>query len=133
MSGKVTLFCDGASRGNPGPGSFGFVILTGEKVLAEGKACLGVTTNNVAEYQAVVHGLKKCLELKASEVTVKSDSQLMVRQMNGEYKVKAPRIKPLFDEARRLVRQFLKVAFVHVPREENSHADALANEALNLA
>jgi ribonuclease HI len=133
MSGKVTLFCDGASRGNPGPGSFGFVVLAGEKVLAEGRACLGVVTNNVAEYQALLHGLKKCAELKATEVTVKSDSQLLVRQMLGQYKVKAPQIKVLFEQARTLVRQFQKVHFVHVPREENSHADALANEALDLA
>lgn len=136
MTGKasrVTLFCDGASRGNPGPGSYGFVILTADEgtLLAEGKATLGNVTNNVAEYQALIHGLQKCRSLGASEVTVKSDSQLMIRQMLGQYKVKAPQIKALFEASRGLVSHFKKVDFVHVPREENSHADSLANEALD--
>lgn len=130
---KVTLYCDGACRGNPGPGSYGFVVFSGQHILAEGKARLGNLTNNVAEYQALLHGLAKCHALGATEVLVKSDSQLMIRQLNGQYKVRAPQIKPLFDKACALAQKFKKVEFVHIPREENSHADALANEALDLA
>lgn len=131
MNRKGILFCDGACRGNPGPGSYGFVIFEGETILAEGKASLGTVTNNVAEYQALIHGLQKCAELGLRHVVVKSDSQLLVRQMLGQYKVKAPPIKALFDQAIILGKKFTRVEFLHIPREENSHADALANEALD--
>ncbi len=128
---KVTLYCDGACRGNPGPSSYGFVVLAGKTLVAEGKGLLGEMTNNVAEYSALLHGLKRCRSLGATDVTVKADSELMIRQMNGDYKVRAPQLVPLFHKAKILALQFRKVTFVHVPREENSHADALANEALD--
>jgi ribonuclease HI len=128
---SLTLFCDGASRGNPGPGAYGFVVFSGSEIVARSGACLGTVTNNVAEYQGLVNGLKRCLELGAREITVKSDSELLVRQLNGQYKVKAPQLKVLFDEARTLLQQFKKTSVSHVRREENSLADALANEALD--
>jgi ribonuclease HI len=128
---KMVLFCDGASRGNPGPGSYGFVIYDGGKIVAQHGACLGVVTNNVAEYSGLVQGLKKCLELGASEVTIKADSQLIIRQLQGQYKVRAPQLLGLYEEAREFLRQFRRTELVHVPREENKLADALANQALD--
>lgn len=128
---KVILYCDGASRGNPGPGSYGFVILeNGEAIVEEGRK-LGEVTNNVAEYQGVIEGLTRCRELGATEVTVRSDSQLLVRQLSGQYKIKAPHLLPLAQKAKELQRGFAKIAFQHVPREENKHADRLANAALD--
>ena len=128
---SVTLFCDGASRGNPGPGSYGFIIYGPEGVLAKTGKRLGTVTNNVAEYSALVEGLRRCKELGAEAVTVKSDSEVLVRQLNGQYKVKAPHLKPFFDEAKGLLSGFSKTTVMHIRREENSEADALANEALD--
>lgn len=128
---KVIMYCDGASRGNPGPGSYGFVILeNGETLVEEGKK-LGEVTNNVAEYEGVIQGLSRCRELGATEVTVRSDSQLLVRQLTGQYKIKAPHLLPLAQKAKVLQKGFTKVAFQHVPREENKVADRLANAALD--
>lgn len=126
------LFADGASRGNPGPAAYGFVILSpsGEE-LDRGKATLGKVTNNVAEYQGVLNGLKRCLELGIPDVRVHSDSQLLVRQLEGRYKVRAPGILPLFQQIKAVCNDFKKVTFTHVPREENTVADSLANEALD--
>ncbi len=128
---KVILYCDGASRGNPGPGSYGFVILENGEPIAEVGKKLGEVTNNVAEYEGVIEGLTRCLELGATEVTVRSDSQLLVRQLTGQYKVKAPHLLPLVQKAKALQQRFTKVAFQHVPREENKPADKLANAALD--
>ncbi len=128
---KVILYCDGASRGNPGPGSYGFVILEGEEAIAEEGRTLGEVTNNVAEYEGVIQGLSRCKELGATEVTVRSDSQLLVRQLTGQYKVKAPHLLPMVQKARSLQKAFSKVIYQHVPREENKHADKLANAALD--
>ncbi|MBY0370770.1 ribonuclease HI family protein [bacterium] len=127
----MVLFCDGASRGNPGPGSFGYAIFEGEQTIAREGRTLGTVTNNVAEYEGVIQGLARCQELGATEVTVKSDSQVLVRQLNGEYKIKAPHLQTLAQKARELSRGFEKVSFIHIPREENSLADKLANAALD--
>lgn len=127
----MILYCDGASRGNPGPGSYGYVLRSENKVISEGSGCLGEVTNNVAEYRGLLAGLSKALELGAKEVLVRSDSQLLVRQLNGQYKVKAPGIKPLVGEAKALLDRFDRVSIEHVPREENKEADKLANEALD--
>jgi ribonuclease HI len=127
----MMLFCDGASRGNPGPASYGFVIFQDDEIIAQQGGCLGITTNNVAEYEGLVRGLQKCLSLGAKELTVKSDSELLVRQLNGIYRVKAPHLAPLFGQASQLIKQFGKVSIVHVPRAENKLADALANLALD--
>lgn len=127
----VTLFCDGASRGNPGPGSYGFVIFENGVAIAEEGKTLGSVTNNVAEYEGVLQGLRKCLEIQAAEVVLKSDSQVLVRQLTGQYKIKAPHLKVLAQEATALLKQFKKVQILHIPREENKHADKLANAALD--
>jgi ribonuclease HI len=129
---EVILFTDGASRGNPGPASAGAVILTktGDTVMEISKS-LGTQTNNYAEYMALLEGLVACAEGGAKKVTVKADSQFMIRQMKGEYKVKAPGIIPLHQKCQKVARLFEKVEYFHIPREENSHADRLANEALD--
>lgn len=129
---KVIIYTDGASRGNPGPGAYGVVVTDSKNhVLLELGHTLGNCTNNYAEYMAVIEGLKACHHGGAKSVLVRADSQLMVRQMIGEYKVKAEGIKPLAAEVRRLMGGFEKVNFEHVRREDNSHADRLANEALD--
>jgi ribonuclease HI len=130
---KLTLFCDGASRGNPGPSSYGYVILEDGTPLAEVGARLPNGTNNTAEYQGLIHGLNRCKELGAHFVLVKSDSQLLVRQMLGQYKVKTPHILALVTRARHLMASFEKVDFEHIPREQNTEADKLANQALDHA
>lgn len=127
----MILYCDGASRGNPGPGAYGFVLFQDSDVIFSAGGRMGTVTNNVAEYEGLLKGLEKSLELGASQITVRSDSQLLVRQLNGEYKVKAPHIIPLVQKAQRLLSQFKKVEITHIPREENSLADALCNQALD--
>jgi ribonuclease HI len=130
---KLELYCDGASRGNPGAGAYGYVILEHGQVIAERAEILGTVTNNVAEYQGLLEGVKECVSLGAKELVVKSDSELMVRQLNGVYKVKSPHLIPLFETARGLLKQIPQVKVLHVRREENKLADALANKALDNA
>lgn len=127
----MTLFCDGASRGNPGPAAFGYVIYEEGRIIAQEGGKLGNTTNNVAEYQGLIHGLRKLVALGATQITVKADSELMIRQLNGIYKVKTPHIKELFDLAQKELVHFSKKNFTHIRREENSVADALCNQALD--
>lgn len=131
MNKHFTLFCDGASRGNPGPGAYGFALLENEEIIFQKGATLGVVTNNVAEYEGLLKGLEKSLELGATSITVKSDSQLLVRQLLGQYKVKAPHIIPLVRKAKGLLEQFSQTEILHIPREENGLADSLCNEALD--
>lgn len=128
----VIVYTDGASRGNPGPSSFGFVI-TNEKgdVVMEGAEVLGNQTNNYAEYMGMIVALNVCKQGGARKVTVRADSQLMIRQMTGEYKVKAEGIIPLHVKANELVIAFDDVKFEHIPREQNKPADKLANLALD--
>jgi ribonuclease HI len=129
---KVMMEADGGSRGNPGPAGFGAVVLddTGE-VLLERKGFLGITTNNVAEYSGLIAGLTAAAELGADSVDVRMDSKLVVEQMNGNWKVKHPNLRPLAAEAAALVRRFDKVTFAWIPRAENIRADALANQAMD--
>lgn len=129
---SVIIYTDGASRGNPGPASFGFVI-TSEKgeVLVEGAEKLGNQTNNYAEYMAMMVALNVCVQMGVKNVVVRADSQLVVRQMLGEYKVKAEGIIPLHAKAKELASKFSKIHFEYIPREKNKHADRLANEALD--
>ena len=127
----MVLFCDGASRGNPGPGAYGFVLYHNEDVVFEDGQKLGQVTNNIAEYTGLIRGLEAALKHGASSITVKSDSELMVRQLNGIYKVKTPHILVLFQEARALLQQFKKTQILHVRREENKRADSLCNRALD--
>ena len=125
---RVTINCDGAARGNPGPAGAGAVVV-GEDgaVLAEVAEGLGETTNNVAEYTAVIRGLEEAERLGARQVLLRSDSQLLINQLTGRYRVKAPHLQPLHRRVRDLMRAFDRVDLEHVPRERNSAADALAN------
>ncbi len=129
---KAKLFTDGGSRGNPGPAAYGFVLEDehGEVIAAEGKA-IGRATNNVAEYSAVVAGLERALELGVDDVVVVSDSELLVKQMRGEYKIKNETLRGLSLDAASLARRVGTVEYTSVRREENELADRLVNEALD--
>ena len=131
MRDTITLFCDGASRGNQGPGAYGFVLYRNNEVIFEEGQKLGAVTNNTAEYQGLIKGLEAALKLGASHIIIRSDSELMVRQLNGIYKVKTPHIKLLFDTARSLLQQFQSSQVEHIRREENKRADELCNQALD--
>jgi ribonuclease HI len=129
---RVVVHTDGASRGNPGLAGIGVVVLgEGGEVLAEVARALGITTNNRAEYEALLEGLRQALALGADEVTVRSDSELLVRQVLGRYAVRSAELKPYVDEARRLLARFRRIRVEHVPRAANAHADALANRAID--
>ena len=127
----LTLYCDGASRGNPGPAAFGYVLLEGEALVSEMGKRLGTATNNTAEYEGLIQGLQAALDKGATQIIVKSDSELMVRQLNGIYKVRTPHIFELFQRASKLIRLFKKIEILHIRREENTRADALCNLALD--
>jgi probable phosphoglycerate mutase len=132
VSGRFVLYCDGASRGNPGPAAIGAVLLDpdGEPV-AEISGTIGVATNNVAEYRALIAGLEAAADRSVDRLEVRLDSELLVRQVTGRYRVKAANLKPLSLQAARLIRRLGDVRVVHVPREQNTVADALANAALD--
>ena len=129
---KIIIYSDGGSRGNPGEAAIGAVV--GSREYSER---IGVATNNVAEYRAVIFALKKVKQLvgkkKAEdvEIEVKMDSELIVKQLNGEYKIKEPDLQPLFVEVWNLRLDFKKVKFEHIPREQNRRADGLVNRALD--
>ncbi|MFG1870547.1 bifunctional RNase H/acid phosphatase [Micromonospora arborensis] len=131
----VAVEADGGSRGNPGPAGYGAVVRdpeTGE-VLAERSESLGTATNNVAEYQGLIAGLTAAAELGAAEVDVRMDSKLVVEQMCGRWQIKHPGLRPLAAQAAGLVGRFTAVRFTWIPREQNRHADALANAAMDAA
>ena len=128
----LTIHTDGAARGNPGPAAFAYVIARDGAPPIEENGCLGRMTNNQAEYTALVRALEHALRVGAEHrVLVKSDSELMVKQMRGEYRVKNEALRGLFLEASRLVRQLGSVEFRHVKRAHNELADRLVNEALD--
>ena len=129
---KAKLSTDGGSRGNPGPAAYGYVLEAEDgTVLAAHGATIGVATNNVAEYRALIAGLERALELAVGEVEVISDSELLVKQMRGEYKVKNEALRDLVVQATRLAREIGKVTYTAVRREHNELADRLVNEALD--
>ena len=129
---SVKLFTDGGARGNPGPAAYGFVLEDADgAVLAAHGEKIGIATNNVAEYTALIEGLRKAIELGLPVVEVVSDSQLMVKQMTGEYKVKNEGLRELWEEASRLARQVPSLTYRWVRREHNELADRLLNEALD--
>ncbi|MFQ5735342.1 MAG: ribonuclease HI family protein, partial [Thermodesulfobacteriota bacterium] len=132
-SGFCVINVDGASRGNPGEAGAGAVIKDPEgRVLKRLKKYLGTTTNNMAEYQALVMALEAARSLKLERIRVLADSELMVKQINRVYRVKSPGLKPLYDRARALLAGFSKDSRVsHVYREQNGEADSLANEAID--
>jgi ribonuclease HI len=132
VSGVWTVNSDGGSRGNPGPGGAGIVVRRPDATVAcRGGAFLGTVTNNVAEYEALLWGLRAASVLGADRLRVLADSELIVKQMRGEYRVKNKGLQPLFCEAQALRRRFAEIAFEHVVRAENADADALANEAMD--
>ena len=123
---------DGGARGNPGPAGIGVVIENDKgKVLEEHAKFLGIKTNNQAEYEAVILGLQRAKHLEADSVEVLADSELVIKQANGEYKVKHINTKPLYAQMRALVLQIGPVKFTHVKRAQNEHADALSNKAMD--
>jgi ribonuclease HI len=127
----LTISIDGAARGNPGPAAFAYVIVRDGQLLCEEAGCLGTGTNNLAEYTALVRALERAAELGGERLLIRSDSELLVKQMNGLYRVKNPQLKVLHDQASKLREQFSSVSITHVPRAENRHADRLCNEALD--
>ncbi|MFH1615599.1 MAG: phosphoribosylglycinamide formyltransferase [Planctomycetota bacterium] len=133
MTQGIRLYTDGASRGNPGPAAGGFVIVGQDNKQLEAKAFfLGTTTNNVAEYTAVLKGLEAASRLGTCEILILSDSELMVRQLMGRYRVKNQNLKTLHAQCLSLLADFEKWDIRYIPREENNEADSLVNRALNL-
>ena len=131
---RVQVHVDGGARGNPGPAGAGVCIVDadGGRVLYRGGIFLGHATNNVAEYRGMLHGLETAATLGADEVELIADSQLIVRQMTGQYRVRNPGLKPLYEAARELAGKFGKCSFRHVRREQNTQADRLVNMAIDL-
>ena len=129
---RATLYTDGGARGNPGPAAFAYVLEGDDgTVLAAHGETIGVATNNVAEYRGLVAGLAKAVELAVPEIQVVSDSELLVKQMRGEYKVKNEALRDLSLQAERLALQLDRVDYRHVRRAHNELADRLVNEALD--
>lgn len=132
---RVLVEADGGSRGNPGPAGYGAVVFSADRaeVLAERSDSIGVATNNVAEYRGLIAGLEAAAALDADDVAVSMDSKLVVEQMSGRWQVKHPDLIPLNREAAALARRFGQVSYTWIPRAQNSHADRLANEAMDAA
>ena len=131
---KARLSTDGGARGNPGPAAYGYVLETDDgTVLAAHGEAIGVATNNVAEYRALVEGLRKAVELQLDELEVVSDSELLVHQMRGEWKIKNAALRELWEEAGDLADRIGRVRYTAVRREHNELADRLVNEALDAA
>jgi ribonuclease HI len=131
---KLVVHVDGGARGNPGPAAAAAVVSTPDgEVVAERHELLGETTNNVAEYRGLLLGLRLARELGATEVEVVNDSELVAKQVNGEYKVKHAAMKPLHAEALDALQQFDRFTIRSVPRAQNADADALVNQALDAA
>jgi ribonuclease HI len=128
---KLIINTDGLSKGNPGTAAIGATIKDERgKMLATISQRIGITTNNVAEYKALIAALQKALKLKATQVEVRSDSELMIRQLSGRYKIKSVVLRPLYLEAAQLLGQFESVTLKSIPRELNTAADKLANDAV---
>jgi ribonuclease HI len=131
---RAKLSTDGGARGNPGPAAYGYVLEADDgTVLAAHGETIGVATNNVAEYRALVEGLRKAVELAVAEVEVVSDSELLVKQMRGDYRIKNAALRELSLEAAALARKLGRVTYTAVGREHNELADRLVNEALDAA
>ncbi|MBI2168847.1 MAG: ribonuclease HI family protein [Actinobacteria bacterium] len=134
---RLIVFADGGARGNPGPAAIGAVVVDPSteppNIVATVSEAIGVATNNVAEYRAVIAGLEAAAEAGARSVELRADSQLVIRHLDGSYRVKNPGLRVLYDEAVGLLARFADVRLVHVPREQNTDADALVNAALDAA
>jgi len=131
---KILIYTDGGARGNPGPAGIGVIILDAKKnKIKESCKYIGEATNNIAEYNALIHGLEEALLLKADDVVIHLDSELVVKQLNGDYRVKDPDIKPLFEKALGLLKSLNSFEIRHIERAKNKEADKLVNKAINLA
>jgi ribonuclease HI len=130
---KLKIYTDGGARGNPGPAGIGAVAYnTEEEVVFEISQYLGETTNNQAEYKALLKAIEKANAIGAQEVDFYLDSELIVKQLNREYRVKNKDLQPLFVQVYNLSLSFKKISFTHIPREKNKEADKLANQAMDL-
>ncbi len=129
----ATANIDGGSRGNPGPAGYGVRVQRDDGTVVELKRSIGICTNNVAEYKGLLAALRWAVDHGIGTLSIRSDSELLVRQMRGEYRVKNAGLLPLYQEACELVRRLGRVTFEHVPRDRNTEADRLANEAMNEA
>ncbi len=130
LAGQLEINTDGACSGNPGEAGIGVIIRRGGREVWTLSKAIGPATNNIAEYLAVIYALQQALILKADEVLVRSDSELLVRQCQGKYKVKNPEIKRLFDQVQHLRAGFRNSVFEHIPREKNAEADGLSKKAI---
>lgn len=131
---EATLYFDGGSRGNPGSAGYGFVLERADgDPLASGGEAIGIATNNVAEYRGLIAGLTRALELGVTRLAVHGDSKLVIEQMKGTWRVKAPGLQDLHGEARQLARRFAEIRYAHVRRAGNAEADRLANVAMDVA
>ena len=128
---ELTIFTDGASRNNPGEAGAGIFIMQDGACLEGIARYLGTTTNNIAEYSAAIIGLERAVQLGASKVRLCADSELMVKQLNGLYKVKNEGLKPLHARAQELIAKIKSIEVQYIPRERNKDADALANRAID--
>jgi ribonuclease HI len=132
---ELTLYCDGGSRGNPGPAAIGAVVfdttVDPPELLASVSEAIGITTNNVAEYKSLITGLEAVAHLRARVIHVRADSLLVINQLRGRWKVKHENMRPLHKRARELLSAYEIVDLAHVPRAENTEADALVNAALD--
>jgi ribonuclease HI len=131
--GRAHVYFDGASRGNPGPAAVGWAIVNSEGIVGEGSETIGETTNNRAEYEALIRALEAAAEFGFDEVDVRGDSELIVKQVRGEYDANSPELKERRVRVRELLERFDRWTLEHVPREINDRADSLANEALDHA
>ena len=129
--GRAHVYFDGASRGNPGPAAIGWVVVTSDGIVSEGNDRIGRTTNNRAEYEALIRGLEVADEFGFDEVVVRGDSELVVKQIRGEYDTNNPELRERRVRVRELLDRFDEWSLSHVPREINERADELANEALD--
>jgi ribonuclease HI len=128
---NLTIFTDGASRNNPGEAGAGVLVLQDNKPVAELARYLGTTTNNIAEYSAAIMGMEHAVKLGASSVKLFADSELLVKQLNGLYKVKNEGLKPLYQRVKELIAKIGTVEVQYIPRAQNSKADELANKAID--
>ena len=128
---KLTIFTDGGARGNPGPAGIGIVIKENGKTVKEYGEYIGETTNNQAEYRALISALETARNMKAEEVNIFMDSELIVKQIKGQYKIKHPDLAPLFLKLHNLRSGFKRFTVSHIRREKNKEADALVNKAID--
>lgn len=128
----LSIYIDGAAKGNPGPAGIGVVLRDADNALVKNiDRFIGIATNNVAEYTALITGMEEARKLKVKVITINTDSELIAKQLGGEYKVKSPALKDLYSKVSKLLDDFEYVSINNIPREKNKDADRLANKAIN--